>query len=359
MVLTRFCLLVLAVLASGTILAQDQDGTPNGDAYGPGDHTLALKVGKLKRSYIVHVPPKYDANRPMPVVLMLHGRGGNARAAMKQTGWHRKADREGFLAVFPEGIRPDPSRRARFVGNPQTWNDGSGRFYAGKNQIDDVGFTKALIDDLISRFAVDGQRIYVTGFSNGSSMTYRLGVELSDRIAAIAPVASSGLRIEDPKLKRPIPMITIQGSADPRNPLEGGDIRIFGRIDKRPPIRESVESWARLLDCPPTPKTIRDQDGIKGVRYGPGKEGAEVVFYTVEGMGHIWPGAKRVLPKRLVGEPTDKLNGTDLIWEFFKKHAMSVPSREESKRHRQALSRDRESRNLTNKVRLCEERTTI
>ena len=289
----------------------------------PGDHSLTLKVGDLERHYLVHAPPSYDGSKPMPVVIMFHGGGGTARAAMKDTGLADKADQAGFLAVFPEGSPPDPSKPGNFKTNPQTWNDGSGRFDAGKKNVDDVAFTRALLDDLSARLNVNPQRFYVTGFSNGSSLAYRLGIELADRIAAIAPVASSGLKIDDATLRRPVPMITIQGTADPRNPLQGGEVNIFGQIQKRPPPRDSVDRWARMLGCPPEPKVLRNAGGVKVLAYGPGKEGSEVVFYVIEGMGHTWPGSRfQMLPESLVGKTTDKLRANDVIWEFFEKHPM-------------------------------------
>jgi polyhydroxybutyrate depolymerase len=314
---------ILPVLLSAVWMAGP--GMPSGFADEldkPGDHEISLKVGDLERRYVVHVPKGYDGKKPVPVVIMFHGGGGTAKAAMKETGWADKADQVGFLAVFPEGSAPDPSKPGNFRTNPQTWNDGSGRFHAGEKHIDDVRFTNALLNDLIARFKVDQRRVYVTGFSNGSSLVYRLGAELAPRLAAIAPVASSGLKVKEPKLSRPVPMITIQGSADPRNPLEGGEVNIFGKVEKRPSPRESVSQWAKLCGCPEEPKTLRDKDGVKAIAYGPGKDSAEVVFYVVEGMGHTWPGGVRLLPESLVGKTTDKLKANDVIWEFFEKHPL-------------------------------------
>jgi len=89
------------------------------------------------------------------------------------------ADREGFVAVYPNGT----GRGTRAL----TWNAGGCCAYAERNNIDDVGFTKALLDDLTSRVHIDRTRVYATGISNGGMMAFRLAVEASDRIAAIAP----------------------------------------------------------------------------------------------------------------------------------------------------------------------------
>src|SRR5207245_1310631 len=131
------------------------------------------------------VPPGYDGREPVPVVLMIHGAGGTARWTLAETGWGAKADQEGFLAVFPQGTPPDPRRPAHFRTNPQLWNDGPARDIAGRQETDDVGFIRALLTDLAARFAVDEHRVYVTGFSNGAAMTFRLGAELSTAFAAL------------------------------------------------------------------------------------------------------------------------------------------------------------------------------
>ena len=132
-----------------------------------GNHSLSIKVDNMERHYIVHVPKGYDAQKFVPVVMMFHGGGGTGTAAMNETRWAEKSDQSGFLAVFPEASRPDMSKPANFRMNPQTWNDGSGRFQSG---VDDVKFVSSMIDDLGTRFIIDHKRIYSTGFSNGACL---------------------------------------------------------------------------------------------------------------------------------------------------------------------------------------------
>lgn len=303
---------------------QSQGGA--GNAFGPGDHVLVLKVGGLERQYIVHVPRGYDGKTPVPVVIMFHGAGGTARSAMRQTGWTEKSDEAGFLAVFPEGTSRDPTKAARFKGNPQVWNDGSGRGNAAQRAVDDVGFVNAVIDDLQARFAIEKRRVYVTGFSNGASMAFRLGLELSTRIAAIAPV-SGPLWLENPKLKQPVSLIYLMGAEDAFNPLDSREPsntaqrkQASALQSKRALPGESALKWAKMLDCPLEPKVVYDKEGVKAVSYTPCQENAEVIYYTIGGMGHTWPGGKSRLPEWMVGKTTDKLKGNDIIWEFFQKH---------------------------------------
>jgi polyhydroxybutyrate depolymerase len=270
----------------------------------------------------VHVPPGYDGKTTIPVVIMFHGGGGKARGAMQETGWSAKADKGNFLAVYPEGVPRDLTRRGSFVANPQSWNDGSARslLAAAQQNIDDVGFVNVMLDDLGTKFRIDPHRLYATGFSNGASMAFRAGRELSARLAAIAPVAGSDW-LDEPKPAQPLSLLYLTGTEDPLNPFEGGKITLGAKsAGKKPPVREFIRKWVQLLGCAPEPKTIHDRDGVKGVAYTSCHENAEVVFYTVAGMGHFWPGGMSHLPERIVGKSSNKISATDVIWEFFQKH---------------------------------------
>lgn len=287
------------------------------------NYPLALKVGNIERHYIVHVPVGYDPRNSVPVVIMFHGGGGTGTAAMKETRWAEKSDQSGFLVVFPEASRPDMSQPANFRTNPQTWNDGSGRFHSG---VDDVKFVSGVIDDLGTRFNIDKKRIYATGFSNGASMAFHLGVHLPDRIAAIAPV-SGALWTNDPKPKRPIALFYLTGKQDSLNPMDGGMPRLAiggrglgGRV--KPPVKEHIKKWVKALNCSKEPKTIYDRDGVTGLMYTPCDEGTEVVYYSVDEMGHTWPGGMSILPEAWVGKLTNKIKANDLIWDFFRKNHM-------------------------------------
>jgi len=295
-----------------------------------GDQALTMSVGGLTRRYTVHLPPSYDGRIPMPLVIMLHGGGGTSKGAAAETGWSTKADEAGFLVVFPDAMPPDPTKPSRFVGNPQLWNDGSERFYAGQNKVDDVGFIEAMLDELMARFAVDARRVFVTGFSNGASMAFRVGAELSRRIAAIAPVAGA-CWLEPLTLERPVPMCYITGTADPLNLIEGGVPKLLMggsdtvRAKPKPPVRDSIMKWAKVLGCPATPKETTEANGVRIETYGPGQAGSEVVCITVDGLGHTWAGGKSLLPEFMVGKRSDKIKATDVIWDFFMKHTLLRP----------------------------------
>jgi polyhydroxybutyrate depolymerase len=284
-----------------------------GDSLGPGDHTRSLKIGDSNRSYLVHVPPKYDAKKPTPVVLVLHGAATNARITVALCGMNKKADEAGFIAVYPNGTG--------VAGLMLTWN--AGGFPRNRNnKPDDVAFIGKALDDLATVVNVDPKRVYATGLSNGGMMCYRLADELSDRIAAIAPISGT-MAIDNYHPKRPVPVMHFHGTADKLVPFGGpgnGSPTGFKSVD------DTIKICAKANGCPDEPKTVKlpdkagDGTSVTKKTYGPGKDGAEVVLFVIEGGGHTWPG--RQPPVELLGKSTENLSANDVIWEFFEKHPM-------------------------------------
>ena len=314
--------LAITILAGCTLNNSRPKSQPISTPAASGNQKLSLVVGSLTREYVVHVPPQYDGNTPLPVVIMFHGGGGNDTQVISATGWDAKADQEGFLAVFPQGTRPDQSQPRKFVGNPSSWNDGSARgIGAVKGNIDDVGFVSAMIQDLEQRYKVDSRHIYATGFSNGASMTFRLARELPYEFAAVAPV-SGGDWETDVVPDRTTPVIYFTGLADPLNPFDGGNIFIGAKsFGTKEAVPDMIASWVKLANCQEQGRVIYEQDGAKGVAYcGNGNIGV-VELYTIEGHGHFWPGGPTDLPVSVAGKNTAKISATDVIWNFFLQYA--------------------------------------
>ncbi len=323
---------VLGLAAILALLSMACDCTQRGPRREPAERTVQARelversvlVDGARRSYHLHLPKGWDGKTALPLLMMLHGGGGTGTIAMEETAWADKADRESFLAVFPTATPPDPRRRPRFSTNPPVWNDGSGRYHAGERDIADVAYLSAVLDDVLAAHPVDERRIYVTGFSNGASMTFRFGLERSSRLAAIAPVAGAFWARGD-KLEHPLPMLYLTGTADPMNPLDGGVPR-FAKTGRehggraKPPVAASVRRWSDLLGCPTEP-TIRRAAGVERRTFAPCRGGAEIELVLVEGTGHVWPGGRTKLPEWMVGADSGKLDATAEIWRFFAKHS--------------------------------------
>lgn len=292
----------------------------------PGEHVRSVKVEGRRRTYIVHVPRKHDTSKPAPVVLAFHGAGMNGSGMMAFTGLNKKADEAGFLAVYPDG-----TGLGRLL---LTWNAGGVKGKAASARPDDVAFVRALLDDLAGVVAVDANRVYATGMSNGGMMCYRLAAELSDRIAAIAPVAGT-MAVEKFQPKRPVGVVHFHGTADRIVPF-GGAGRRMARFFSFRSVRQTIRLWAKHNGCDAKPKVTRlaDRDKDDGTTvtretYAGGKGGPEVVLYTIHGGGHTWPGQRR--PFGFLGRSTRDISANDLIWAFFRKHARKARPGENGK----------------------------
>lgn len=281
----------------------------------PGNYTRTLTFAEQQRAYHVHVPPSYDGKKPVPVVLALHGATMNGRLMEWYCGLDQKADEAGFVVVYPNGTGPAPILLA--------WNAGPLFAALSKNKVDDVAFLGKVLDDVAEVVNVDSKRVFATGISNGGMMCYRLAAELSDRIAAVAPVAGT-MAIEGCAPKRPVPVLHIHGTADNLVPYEGPSKK-YPAFVKFQSVEESVAAWVKINGCKDKAETAElptRLDKYKVVRkcYNSGKDGAEVILFTVEQGGHSWPGQPS--PGAWLGPATRNVIANDVIWEFFCKHPM-------------------------------------
>ncbi len=250
---------------------------------------------------------------PWPVVLILHGAGGSGPFYLEQCGWAEEARRQGFLAVAPEGLPLRPGEPPQWKTNPRVWNTGQLQASPERTGIDDLAFLTALLDELPKRFPIDPKRVYCTGHSNGAGMTFRLAAACSDRLAAIAPVASPcGLMA--PTLDRAIPTLFVLGTDDPVIPWQGGIARTPWGERPLAPISASLGRWARALGCGgPVQDSLAG--GVLTRSYG---SLFQALF--VAGQGHNWPGALSGMPVEIAGPNGPTWKATPVIWRFFSEH---------------------------------------
>jgi len=246
----------------------------------------SIEVDGLKRTYLLHIPPALDYSRKSPLVLVLHGAIQSPSAVERMSGMSTLADQEKFLVAYPSGTGR--------VSNVPTWNAGKCCGYALAHKVDDVAFIRALIDKLESDYPVDPKRVFVTGISNGGMMSYRLACELSDRIAAIAPV--EGALNVDCRPAHPVSVIVFHGTADRLVPFDG--------------VADAAAFWVKEDGCASDP--ARDETAeVHTSIYSGCKNGAGVAVYAIQGGRHIWP-----------GHPFsgNHVPATKLMWSFFLKH---------------------------------------
>lgn len=264
----------------------------------------------VERKYLLHVPETYDPSTPSPLVLSIHGFSSWPQNLMETSRWNDLADREGFIVVYPSG-----------TGFPKRWRLPVNVMGLSASE-EDVIFLTGLIDSLEQQYNIDSQRVYINGFSNGAGMTVVMGCRLSERVAAVGGVAGAYVfPLESCNQTRPVPMIAFHGTADPVVPYSGGTTASFDA--PFPNIPEWMGKSAELNGCSNSPITILEKDSVTGIEYPNYDSNAPVVFYSIRGGGHTWPGGKP-LPEIIAGHTDKTISATELIWEFFKQHPLSM-----------------------------------
>ncbi|HYM32632.1 MAG TPA: PHB depolymerase family esterase [Candidatus Cybelea sp.] len=308
MVSIRVCIAIALVFAGAGRAAGAESGN--------------LASGGFDRTFTVEAPEHPDPSRPLPLVLVLHGAGGNGANALAAYRWDEAARRENFIAAAPDAMPALVDQPASFMFNPRYWNDGSARGPEAHMRVDDATFLGTLIDQIARKYPVDRHRVYVTGFSSGASMTHRAGLVLADRLAAIAPVAGKSWTPTTPS--RAVPVLYVVGDSDPLTPLAGGPVKLpwGGKVDTYPPARELPETWAKLDHCQaPVSEHPSPALSLEAWRHCGGD--AEVLFYTIASLGHEWAGGRgRTLPASMTGPYSDAVDTTRLIWDFFLRHRL-------------------------------------
>jgi len=267
--------------------------TCTGKAAQPRDATWMLTSGGVTRTFDVHVPASYDPAHPTPLILNFHGYSSNSWQQDLLSKMKAKSDAVGFIAVHPQG-----------TGQTASWNAGSCCGDAVKNAVDDVGFVRAMLDRLEADLCIDAHRVFVTGMSNGGFLSHRLGCELADRIAAIAPVAGT-LIVPTCTPARPMPVMHFHGTADTLVPYDA--------------VPDTFAGWSTRDQCTDDATVMFEKGDVTCQAHHQCAGGAETILCTVDQGGHTWPGG---FPIPGVGKTTNNIIATDAMWDFFQKHPL-------------------------------------
>lgn len=256
--------------------------------------------GGKTRTYKIYVQTKYKNNRPTPLVVDFHGFGMSALFQYQYTQMWALAEKFKFILVTPQGIE-------------NSWNAGNCCDPAKNLGVQDVQFVSDMIDQIMEDYCINPNRIFATGFSNGGSLSIRLGCDLSDRIAAIAPVASGGLPLSC-KPSRPVPIISFKGTADPT----------YGKA------LIAIEMARQKNGCSNETEIYYQEGDVTCIAYKDCDENASVVFCEIEGGGHNWPGTwdlceyvgPIICELYKIGYTTQDIDASRAIWKFFAEHSM-------------------------------------
>jgi polyhydroxybutyrate depolymerase len=275
---------------SGTSI--DSGGTSDGGTscggggWAPGDQTIKLQWGGVERSYVVHIPPGYTGTTAVPLMMVIHGAHNTPALARSWSQMDPVSNQNGFIVMYPAGL--------------DCWNAG-GILPGCTAADDDVGFLKAAISDVKSHACIDPKRVYATGISNGSIMAQYMGCQAADIFASVGGVAAGVGRCSP---SRPLSVFYVHGTEDTTVSFSGA--------------QPNVTRWATVNGCNMTPvETYNNQGSTKCVTYQGCKDGVEVTFCTVTGMGHCWPEDTRCGPG---GGPMFK--ASPMMFEFFQKHPL-------------------------------------
>jgi polyhydroxybutyrate depolymerase len=283
---------------------------------------FSLTHNDRERTYYVYKPSVSDENKKLPVVLLFHGGGGNARNAIHYYELEETAEKYDFLLVAPDG-----TGKAKDV--LLTWNVEFGFGYANENNVDDYGFINKLLQKIEKDYKIDENRIYATGLSNGAIFCHFLAAQPENRIAAIAPVVGTagGKKINGdkiimpPKPEKPVSVCIIQGVIDKHVPVNGGkQIESINEPRYMISASDTIRFWLKANNIEKPPKTTHDKKLKASIhKYSDGSNNTSVVAYLVHNLGHAWPGSKEK-PYRRADKPPPQFPANEIIWKFFSSH---------------------------------------
>ena len=278
-----------------------------------GTTTLTPTIGGRSRVVIVHLPSGYQASKPEPLVLNMHGSQSTALEQEGLSGMNATADADSFIVAYPQA---DIS-----AGTGFEWNVPGQPLFGGAalpaTAPDDVSFLEQLVTVLEQKYCVDSHRVYATGFSGGARMASQLACDASTTFAAVGPV--SGLRFPNPcPSTRPVPVISFHGTSDPVDPYLGNGQKYWTYS-----VPVAAQRWATHNGCttatvthPVVTVTQTSNSNCTG--------GADVQLYTIAGEGHEWPGGPhlRKVITRVLGPQTMAISANSTMWAFFVAHPL-------------------------------------
>jgi polyhydroxybutyrate depolymerase len=240
---------------------------PAKNGYDAGTNSVMIMHSGRSRHFSVHMSTAITAGTAVPLVLDFHGNGSSGSQEESSSGWRAKADKEGFVVAFPDG-----------VGNG--WNVGNCCGESLKNMVDDVGFAREVVKTISANVCIDAKRVYATGLSNGAGLTHRIACEAADVFAAVA-AASADLVTDPCKPARPISELSVRGLSDTAVAYEGGNTGSTGWYS--PGAKGTLMLWKDIDGCTGEPDTSKQYCET----YSQCQGGVEVTLCSLPGTGHV------------------------------------------------------------------------
>lgn len=309
----------------------------------PGTTRVTLAIDGGERSFVVHVGAGADPDAPLPVVFMFHGLGGDGARIMGVSDWDAIADREGFIAVFPDAlphcVLMDVNDDGDFADTNEVrverfWSSG---FYLPRlvqmpcpngaptplprvgdrpPPSNDLAFVDAILAHLATDFTIDPHRIFAAGFSNGAQMASRMAFERGDVFAAVA--AHAGILGPTAPRGRAVPFVMTWGSRDDYATTFTG----LGELPLTPAVlavfRSQVDPVLAQFGLSPDFETTTIAAGDHEIitftfdtAAAGGPAAAPFTFAVFGALGHSYPDGANY-PFRMA----------DHLWSFFQEHPL-------------------------------------
>ena len=270
-----------------------------------GDRTVEISSDGIKRNFILHLPPVTN-QQPLPLVINYHGYDNTAANFEHYTDMNVEADQAHFAVIFPQGAldnnvpQPKPS-----------WNAGIGA--GGPTGLtDDVQFTRDVLSYALRNYCLDSHRVYVTGYSIGASMAYRVACSLGDQIAALGTVEGAFYHIPPNgcQASRPLPVLDIHSLVDPLAPYNGDTAKKYISVPT------FLNLWFAIDQCKTNANQIIFQKAdVTGYEWSQCANGTVVEHYKITDGGHVWPGSPIAMPT--LGNTTHTISANTVLWNFF------------------------------------------
>jgi polyhydroxybutyrate depolymerase len=269
-----------------------------------------LPIQKHTRHFSVYTPAN-KSQKPMPAVFIFHGYGMDDRQMMRMTHFNAIAEKEGFLAVYPQGLK-------------KMWNSKG----VANNLTEDVDFVEGILTKLKQNRNIDSKHIYATGFSNGGLFVERLACEMPGQFAAFATVSATigKPQSESCSLAKPAPILMIHGTRDPIVTWKGEIHRLFFKFhtSRLLSVQDTLNLWLQRNGCDVNPTIVLRKEGsqknlsLKEQDFQTCKRDP-VSQIIINGGGHTWPGNRNRnwLSPWYVGKTYRDLDASTSIWNFF------------------------------------------
>ena len=301
---TTAAVLLAGLVACATACKGSSDPAPGGAADGGAAAVEDTDVGGTRPVSFFHVPTGYDASKPAPLVVLLHGYGASGQLQDAIFRLQSIADEEGFFLVAPDGTTDGTGKRF--------WNATDTCCDFEQTKLDDVAFLTGVVAEIEKRYTIDPKRRFVVGHSNGGAMAFRLACDASDRFAAVVSLA--GPFYSDAALCKPSGPISVQhmhGTKDMIVPFEGGrTATVHPNVSGVAPAAPAIAAqWAAHNGCTPAPVVDPDLDvdgAVAGAEtkvshFAGCKPGGDVVLWTMEGTDHVPGNLVKDFPRMVYG----------------------------------------------------------